>query len=65
MKHQEGYLKEVRDYNIFYQHWLPEGKVKAILLVVHGLADSIQDFQIKNEFGTYSDFWFTEIKVYF
>ena len=25
--------------------------------------DSIQDFQIKSEIGTYSDFWFAEIKV--
>jgi len=39
MKYQEGYLKGVRDTDIYYQCWLPEGKPKAILLVVHGLAE--------------------------
>ncbi len=39
MKYQEGYLKGVRDTDIYYQYWLPEGEPKAILLVVHGLAE--------------------------
>jgi len=39
MKHQEGYLRGVRDTNIYYQYWLPEGEPKAILLAVHGLAE--------------------------
>jgi len=39
MKHQDGYFKSVRDTNIYYQYWLPEGEPKAILLVVHGLAE--------------------------
>ena len=39
MKHQEGYLKGVRDTDIYYQYWLPESEPKAILLVVHGLAE--------------------------
>ncbi len=39
MKHQEGYLRGVRDTNIYYQYWLPEGEPKALLLVVHGLAE--------------------------
>ena len=39
MKHQEGYLKGVRDTNIYYQYWLPEGEPKASVLVVHGLAE--------------------------
>jgi len=39
MKHQDGYFKGVRDTNIYYQYWLPEGEPKAILLVVHGLAE--------------------------
>jgi alpha-beta hydrolase superfamily lysophospholipase len=39
MKYQEGYLKGVQDTDIYYQYWLPEGEPKAILLVVHGLAE--------------------------
>jgi acylglycerol lipase len=39
MDHQEGYLRGVRDANIYYQRWLPEGEPKSILLLVHGLAE--------------------------
>lgn len=39
MEHREGYMKGVRDTNTFYQCWLPEGEPKAILLIVHGLAE--------------------------
>ncbi len=39
MKHQEGYLKGVRDTDIFYQYWLPEREPKAALLVVHGVGE--------------------------
>ncbi|MDY6791897.1 MAG: alpha/beta hydrolase [Thermodesulfobacteriota bacterium] len=39
MKHQDGKFKGVRDTNIYYQYWLPEGEPKAILIVVHGLAE--------------------------
>ena len=39
MKHREGYLKDVRNADIYYQSWLPEGEPKAILLIVHGLAE--------------------------
>jgi len=39
MKHQDGYFKGIRDTNIYYQYWLPESEPKAILLVVHGLAE--------------------------
>jgi len=39
MKHQEGHLRGIRDTDIYYQYWLPEDDPKAILLVVHGLAE--------------------------
>ena len=39
MKHKDGYFKGVRDANIYYQSWLPEGEPKAILVIVHGLAE--------------------------
>jgi acylglycerol lipase len=39
MNHSEGNFNGVRNANIFYQAWLPEGNVKAVLLVVHGLGE--------------------------
>lgn len=39
MKHQEGFFKGVRDARIYYQCWLPNGESKAVLLIVHGLAE--------------------------
>jgi acylglycerol lipase len=39
MRHKEGYFKGAQGINIYYQHWLPEDEPKAILLVVHGLAE--------------------------
>ncbi len=39
MKHQEGHFKGIRNLRIYYQCWLPESKPKAVLLIVHGLAE--------------------------
>jgi acylglycerol lipase len=39
MKHTEGTFKSIRDANIYYQGWLPDGEVKAILFLVHGLGE--------------------------
>jgi alpha-beta hydrolase superfamily lysophospholipase len=39
MKHQEGSFKGVRNANIYFQSWLPESEPKAVLLIVHGLAE--------------------------
>ena len=39
MKHQEGFFKGARDTQIYFQNWLPEGEPKALLLIVHGLAE--------------------------
>jgi len=39
MKHIEGNFEGVRNANIYYQAWLPDGKLKAVLLVVHGLGE--------------------------
>ena len=39
MKHEEGFLNENSDAHIYHQCWLPEGDVKAVMLVVHGLAE--------------------------
>jgi alpha-beta hydrolase superfamily lysophospholipase len=39
MNHIQGNFKGVRNANIFYQAWLPDGDVKAVLFVVHGLGE--------------------------
>ncbi len=39
MKHREDSFKNHRKEDIFYQYWLPEGVMKAVLLIVHGLAE--------------------------
>jgi Lysophospholipase len=39
MNHTEGTFKGIRDADIYYQAWLPDGKVKAVLLIVHGAAE--------------------------
>jgi alpha-beta hydrolase superfamily lysophospholipase len=39
MHHREGYVKGVRDADIYYQAWLPDGEVRAALLIVHGLGE--------------------------
>jgi acylglycerol lipase len=35
----EGNFKGVRNTGIYYQAWLPEGKINAVLLLVHGLGE--------------------------
>jgi acylglycerol lipase len=39
MNHIEGKFKGVRNNNIYYQGWLPEGEATAVLLIVHGLGE--------------------------
>ncbi len=39
MNHIEGKFIGVRNTQIFYQAWLPEGDVKAVLPIVHGLGE--------------------------
>jgi alpha-beta hydrolase superfamily lysophospholipase len=39
MKHKEGNFKGYKDFNLYYQCWLPEGSPKAVLLVAHGFAE--------------------------
>jgi len=37
MKHLEGTFQGVRDKRIYYQAWLPEGDIKGVILIVHGI----------------------------
>lgn len=39
MDHIEGNFKGVRNAKIYYQAWLPEGNLKTVLLIVHGLGE--------------------------
>ncbi len=39
MTHQEGFFQGIREHNIYYQCWLPESDPRAVLLIVHGLAE--------------------------
>ena len=39
MQHLEGTFKNARGAAIAYQAWLPAGEAKAVLLVVHGVAE--------------------------
>lgn len=39
MKHKEGFFTGVRGTDIYYQCWLPEDEPRAVLLIVHGLAE--------------------------
>jgi alpha-beta hydrolase superfamily lysophospholipase len=39
ISHQEGFFDGVRGAQTYYQCWLPEGEPKAVLFIVHGLAE--------------------------
>lgn len=39
MKHRESTFKEPKGLNLHYQYWLPDQNPKAVLLIVHGLAE--------------------------
>jgi alpha-beta hydrolase superfamily lysophospholipase len=45
MKHKEGKFTGFRNVNIFYQYWVPDKPPRAVLLLVHGLADHSSRFQ--------------------
>jgi hypothetical protein len=39
VKHQEGFFAYAHGSKRYYQFWLPESPPKAVLLLVHGLAE--------------------------
>jgi acylglycerol lipase len=39
MIHKEGWFTGLQDFKIYYQYWLPEKQIKAVLLVAHGYAE--------------------------
>ena len=60
MKHIEGSFRGYRDYNLYYQSWLPSGIPRAILLIVHGLHEhsgrytNLVDYFISEGYAIYS-----------
>jgi len=51
MKQIEGTFKSINNLNIYYQAWLPDGEVKAVLLLVHGIGEYCGRYtNIVNEF---------------
>lgn len=45
MRHGEGALQAASGACLYYQHWMPEGGAKAVLLVAHGLAEHCGRYQ--------------------
>ena len=39
MQHSEGNFKGYKDFNIYYQCWLPVVKIRPVLLITHGFAE--------------------------
>jgi acylglycerol lipase len=39
VQHSEGQFKGLKDFSLYYQRWLPEGEIRAVLLVAHGYAE--------------------------
>jgi alpha-beta hydrolase superfamily lysophospholipase len=60
MKHEEGQFKGCTGSNLYYQYWLPSEKCKAILLVVHGLAEhsgryhNLVNYFVPRGYGVYA-----------
>lgn len=59
MTHQEGFFSGVRGKQIYYQSWQPDGDSKAIILIVHGLAEhcgrymNVVDYFIPQGYAVY------------
>ena len=39
MNHLEGTFKGIRNTEFYYQAWLPDGSIKGVILIVHGLGE--------------------------
>ena len=56
MKHKEGTFSGFQKVKIFYQYWTPDRPPKAVLLLVHGLADHSSRFQTFVEYFVERDY---------
>lgn len=67
MNHSEGFFKGVRGMEVFRQQWLPKSDAKAVLLVVHGLAEhSSRYLNLVNRFvpSGFAGYAYWEMKWY-
>lgn len=61
--HTEGTFKGVGELELYYQSWYPEGKVKAVLVIVHGLGAHSDRFGnvvrhlVPKQYAVYSFDW--------
>jgi len=39
MRHMEGTFKSVRNLKVYHHAWFPEGEIKAVLFIVHGVGE--------------------------
>jgi acylglycerol lipase len=59
MKQIEGYFEGRKKFKLFYRAWLPDGKVKAILLIAHGVAEhcgrynELAEYFANKDYGVY------------
>jgi acylglycerol lipase len=60
LKHREGSFQGLKDFNIYYQVWQPEGAARAVLLVSHGFAEhsgrygNVVDFFVPKGYAVYA-----------
>lgn len=45
VSHLEGNFRGLKDFNIYYQQWLPEGDPRAVLLIAHGFGEHSGRYQ--------------------
>jgi acylglycerol lipase len=45
VQHAEGQFLGLKDFNIYYQRWLPAGESRAVLLIAHGYAEHSGRYQ--------------------
>jgi alpha-beta hydrolase superfamily lysophospholipase len=60
VEHREGRFTGLKDFNLYYQCWLPEGDIKAVLLVAHGYAEhsgrygNVVDYFVPRGYAVYA-----------
>ena len=59
MQHIEGFFKGACETSIFYQAWIPEQEIKAVLILVHGIGEhsgrymNVVDYFIPRNYAIY------------
>lgn len=56
MIHKEGFFSNTRGQSIYYQGWLPDDRIKASILIIHGLHEHCSRYQRMAEYLTGKDY---------